>query len=464
MALISCPKCGNPVSDKATKCPHCNEVLSDMKAENCIDVKSADKAKTKKIALFATLAVLVVVTIGGMAYYIVAQEAKAKELQENEERAKMLQMRNDSLYAHFSTRSLEISEVHGCVEAIDDWQISVSEDSLSCDLPIISKIHFNEVGEIDAVYNDEKPMVTHLYSQSIVATKDKIECSGESERYLTFDHDFYRYDIFSFRINDGVKTSATYTLASCDGKRGELTKELTVRYSDYEDGKYHVVNYSDTIYEASEQDPTDHIIKTTIRYKYTKADSLGNWTERIGEVTQDIPWISELQRFKITETRKITYYEKSRIDFDKILSATNNGKEMDTNGSVYNEINKVLRLAKNQEQEQQSEDSESSGTKDIAALTYGQWHFYDEANDIDFWYSFESGGTGKLRVSYSTLNIPDISFRWTINNGNLDVRWDEDMTALAKVNGWNGEILKLTDEEMLIRDNREYSIDVYKRR
>ena len=111
-----------------------------MKAENCIDVKCANKAKTKKVALFATLAVLVVVAIGGMAYYIVAQEAKAKELQENEERAKMLQMRNDSLYAHFSTRSLEISEVHGCVEAIDDWQISVSEDSNSCDLPIISKI------------------------------------------------------------------------------------------------------------------------------------------------------------------------------------------------------------------------------------------------------------------------------------------------------------------------------------
>ena len=283
-------------------------------------------------------------------------------------------------------------------------------------------------------------MATHPQSQSMLATKREVEANDEY--YMGFSGDYFEYDIFGCTFTDEAKTSVNFSHLYCDNSKVESFGEQIVRYSDYEDGNYHLATCLDTV--------PDGVIKTSVKYTYTKKDEFENWTERIGEVSQDYPRLSETQNYTITETRKISYYEKGDLDFDNIKTAVKSGKTVSTNRDVYDEISNVLHLAKNQLHEEESEmiqessdEQYNSGTVDITALTRGWWHFQDYGGELGLWYSFQSDGTGKLRVDYSDLYIPVMSFTWTIHNGNLAVRWNSDMTALARVNGWNGEILSV---------------------
>lgn len=416
----------------------------------------------KNKGLIVFLIVVTLTVIGGLVFYFVGKQAVAESLADNQESRELLK---DSLYHNYTTRSLDIAEVHGFVKSVK-VECTDMNGKISFDVPSpFNNYSFNKNGEIDSLYSD-KALVTHQGSHSIIATKDKIE-GGE---YWGFDDDYLRYDILDFVFNGKHMTSATYSKITCDETKGILGDEFVVDYSEYKDNRYHKKIITEPMYYGS--------IKTTIDYTYTKTDSMGNWTERIGQVTTVYSHSpNEIKKSKVKETRTITYYEKNDIDLDKLLDAKESQES--TNSDVYNEINRVQRLVKNSEMQANQDQYDSqyvdepqtvdystnttSSTIDLSQLTTGQWYADDSDTETDWWYTYMSDGTGRLKVSVPNFNTPiNATFTWSISNGVLSVRWDSDLAALAGTRGWNGEIRKLNNEIMEIYDNRSYSRDVYK--
>ena len=79
MALITCPKCGNPVSDTATFCPHCGTRL--MPPPVGIVPKEGKSNKKLLIALIALLVVVMLAAGGGFGYYYYQQKKEAERLE-----------------------------------------------------------------------------------------------------------------------------------------------------------------------------------------------------------------------------------------------------------------------------------------------------------------------------------------------------------------------------------------------
>lgn len=417
----------------------------------------------KNKGLIVFLIVVTLAVIGGLVFYFIGKQAIVKSLADDQENRELLK---DSLYYNYTTRSLDIAEVHGFVKSVK-MECTDMNGKTSFDVPSPFNsvwYSFDKKGEIDSLYSD-KALVTHQGSHSIIANKTKIE--GE-ERGM-FENDHLRYDIFDYVFDGEKMTSAIYSHILCDDLRGELS-EMIVDYTEYRDDKYHKKTITEPMYYGS--------IKTTIDYTYTKTDSMGNWIERIGEVTKVYSHSpNEIDRFKVKETRTISYYEKKDVDLEKLLDAPQ-GQES-TNSDVYNEINRVQRLVKNNEMQANQDQYDSqyvdepqtvdnstnttSSTIDLYQLTTGQWYADDSDTETDWWYTYMSDGTGRLKVSVPNFNTPiNATFTWSISNGVLSVRWDSDLAALAGTRGWNGEIRKLNNEIMEIYDNRSYSRDVYK--
>ncbi len=76
MALISCPECGKEISDKVKACPHCGYPLleeSQTEAPQKVEVTSVklgpkDPVKTKKAAIFLTVAIVIIAGIAAAAF------------------------------------------------------------------------------------------------------------------------------------------------------------------------------------------------------------------------------------------------------------------------------------------------------------------------------------------------------------------------------------------------------------
>lgn len=78
MALVTCPKCGNAVSEKAAKCPHCGidvqKALDEVRKE-----QKLTKKKHRKYVLISIAFVFILVTVGFIAY-LYSINAKHKQL------------------------------------------------------------------------------------------------------------------------------------------------------------------------------------------------------------------------------------------------------------------------------------------------------------------------------------------------------------------------------------------------
>lgn len=288
--------------------------------------------KNKGLIVFLVVAILTV--IGGLVFYFVGKQAAAESLAYNQENRELLK---DSLYHNYTTRSLAVADVHGFVKSVK-VECTDMNGSPSFDIPSPFNsvwYSFDKNGEMDSLYND-KALVTHQGARSTIASKMKIE-GGE---YCDFDDDHLRYDIFDFVFNGEHMASTTYSRIKCDDVTGILDEEVVVDYADFKDNRYHKRSITQPMYYGS--------IKTSIDYTYTKTDSMGNWTERIGQVTTVYSYSpNEIKKSKVKETRTISYYEKKDLDLEKLLEAK--GSQESTNSEVYSEINRVQRLVKNSE-------------------------------------------------------------------------------------------------------------------
>lgn len=284
----------------------------------------------KNKGLIVLLIIVTLAVIGGLVFYFVEKQAVAESLANDKEKRELLK---DSLYHNYTTRSLDIAEVHGFVKSVKMECTNMNGKSYwNVPSPFNSVWYsFDKNGEMDSLYNG-KALVTHQGSRSIIANKLKIEWDENSN----FENDYFRYDIFDYFFDGKKMATTTYSHILCDDLRGTQLSEIIVDYTDYRDDKYH----KKTINDGSS--------KTTIDYTYTKTDSMGNWTERIGHVTQ-VYFLSpnEIHKFKVKETRTIRYYEKKDLDLEKLLDAPK-GQES-TNSEVYSEINIVQRLVKSSE-------------------------------------------------------------------------------------------------------------------
>ena len=93
MALITCPECGNPVSDTTTFCPNCGTRLIPPPVVNVPKESKSDKKLL--IALVALLAVIVLAAGGGFGYYYYQLKKETERL----EREKFV---SDSIAQSFS--------------------------------------------------------------------------------------------------------------------------------------------------------------------------------------------------------------------------------------------------------------------------------------------------------------------------------------------------------------------------
>lgn len=287
----------------------------------------------KNKGVIVLLFIVTLTVVGGLVFYFVGKPTAAESLTDNQDNRELLK---DSLYHNYTTRSLDIAEVHGFVKSVKVKCTDMNgKESFDVPSPFNSVWYsFDKNGEIDSLYSD-KALVTHQGSRSIIATKMKIE----GDEYSDFENDHFRYDIFDYVFDGNKMATTTYSHILCDDLRGELS-EMIVDYTDYRDDKYHKKTITEPMYYGS--------IKTTIDYTYTKTDSMGNWTERIGQVTKVYSHSpNEIDKFKVKETRTISYYEKKDLDLEKLLEAK--GSQESTNSEVYSEINRVQRLVKNSE-------------------------------------------------------------------------------------------------------------------
>lgn len=288
----------------------------------------------KNKGLIVFLVVVILTVIGGLVFYFVGKQAAAESLAYNQENRELLK---DSLYHNYTTRSLAVAEVHGFVKSVK-VECTDMNGSPSFDIPSPFNsvwYSFDKNGEMDSLYND-KALVTHQGARSIIASKMKTE-GGE---YCDFDDDHLRYDIFDFVFNGEHMASTNYSRIKCDDVKGILDEEVVVDYADFKDNRYHKRSIIQPMYYGS--------IKTSIDYTYTKTDYMGNWIERIGQVTTVYSYSpNEIKKSKVKETRTISYYEKKDLDLEKLLEAK--GSQESTNSEVYSEINRVQRLVKNSE-------------------------------------------------------------------------------------------------------------------
>lgn len=99
MALITCPECGQQISDKANVCPHCGKPVDNQMAQPqqpqpqpipqyqqspYYQRPVENKGGGGKGVLYAIIAVLVALLIGGAAYYFISQN-KEKEAAQAEQ-------------------------------------------------------------------------------------------------------------------------------------------------------------------------------------------------------------------------------------------------------------------------------------------------------------------------------------------------------------------------------------------
>lgn len=400
MALIDCPKCGKPISDKALNCPHCGASMSVAEPTMPEPLDDDESQQGKRKTIIAVCAVVAVALLCAIGYYFFFMP-KTNDAKPEASTADVEAMK-DSLYANFTSRSLDIAEVHGFVKSIKH-EFKEAESKLGVsDLPL-TWAEFNKEGEIVKYYNSDVS-VSHQGARSLIVSKmalDDDERSGSSSGR-------YRYDISEFVFGNNGLASMDITTVLADKTNAECNDEKKVVLSDYKDGKYHRMTITVPMYYGD--------IKRDIKYTYTKTDDMGNWIERVGEGTAVYSYNKDnVEHFSVVEKRQITYYDKSEIDLDKMIAQGGGVKNETTGNNLFEEIGKIRSLLASQEQQTEmagEEMGESGNSADTSQLCVGRWYAYDEDSETGWTYTYRQDGTGSLKVSVPNFNTPiDASFK-----------------------------------------------------
>lgn len=304
MALIPCPRCGNQISDKAAKCPHCGFKPSTEKTKMTLhddtcnqEPHKSSNTQNKLLLIFLSVITIAIICAGvwlGIDYKqkkdVEAENLRLEQLRREQirqdsiiaarkEAARQDSIRQDSIARrNFTSPDLALNELHGHVKRcvwsrVSDWDYQTVFSYTYDGVLVNSKGEFyhkytrNKQGQI---ISDQEEFCETAYKwfKNRVSSSQMVWCEYETAYGDGATHYFYD--------NDGILVYTT-----TDGGDGEngLMRNMKTVFSDY------------------------------------KFDEMGNWISRKGTTTyQDDEfrvgnWKNHKEVHK--EMRVITYFESN---------------------------------------------------------------------------------------------------------------------------------------------------------
>ena len=119
MALISCPKCGREISDKAKKCPHCHTALAKGKAAEVVTLRF--NVRIIAIVLFC----VILLAVSGGALYLNSPEQRCIAMTKEmiDEKIEFLKMTYQSSPEDVEQFEFEIFAVRSSISGSIDYSV-----------------------------------------------------------------------------------------------------------------------------------------------------------------------------------------------------------------------------------------------------------------------------------------------------------------------------------------------------
>lgn len=275
----------------------------------------------KKI-IICILAFVIMLLIGGIAFYYTEVQKQRKEQLQKEAEKKALEQKNDSIYKCFETPDLKMAEVKGFVHTLDYIE-SVEFDYGSCRSLLSISLVFDKKGNIvdiksqsGAYYfdagDDDRGLLTASFERNHKGQIDKISVRSS---YTNGGGDSYPIHLIR-----KIKYSSDGHISKITSEGGYahpgVIVDETIRISDYVEGKGTtkiMVDWYNGYVDGNE--------KETGLITDVQCDEKGNWVSRRGKYRvdgQDLEGNSTTTNGKIKQSRVITYYNKDEIDFSSI--------------------------------------------------------------------------------------------------------------------------------------------------
>ena len=293
MALIPCPHCGRPVSDKAPKCPHCGASLAS--APNNFDHDSDSNGNNPRGPWLWIIIALIIIALIAVAAALYYNHTETQKREQERQRIEAEQARRDSVAAeiarlkaeaaeqarrdsiewvNFTTPDLILLDLHGHVKSV-----SVSGDFYITTYSISQSFNLDENGKITNL------ILSRNSNGQITSIKKKCELMPDD------------YDQYTIKW-----TGETPSHLSGNGIDWASDESLT-----YSNNRL-ISSYSDDYAECW------HFM-TTNSISPTECDEYGNWTKATVKtnVTQDGHECGEgIEKNTHTKTvrRTITYYPR----------------------------------------------------------------------------------------------------------------------------------------------------------
>ena len=294
MALIPCPHCGRPVSDKAPKCPHCGASLASAPKNFDHDSDSnGNNPRGPWLWIIIALIIIALISVAAALYY---NHTETQKREQERQRIEAEQARRDSVAAEIARLKAEAAE-QARRDSIE-WVNFTTPDLILLDLH----------GHVKSVSVSGNVYITTLYSISQSFNLDKngkitnLILSRNSNGQITsikkkskYWPDFY--DQYTIKW-----TGETPSLLSGNGI--DWASEQSLTYSN-----------NRLISTYSENDAEGWNFMTTKSISPTECDEYGNWTKatvKINEIRDGDIHGEGIEKNTYTETvrRTITYYPR----------------------------------------------------------------------------------------------------------------------------------------------------------
>lgn len=340
MALKPCPRCGNHISDKATKCPKCGiyitkdyfaeKVVAKKGEENSIDLNEKYKRRNKWwILIFAFLIIGVIVASilyfnnekkNNEALMIAEQMRQDSLIAVQKEIERLEQFRQDSIaWVNFTTSDLSFKELYGHVK-----ECYIETGTVNTNWPDKETIRFSKEGVLNPKNGDYTYIFTRNDNGQIIKSKETDATFGyewkdgriSKKQLLDLDGEtaWGGGDERFFYDNNGL---LSYILTDDGEGEDGMMRNMKTTYSDYE------------------------------------FDEIGNWIKRKATTTyqtsmryygdngfENTEW--ENQKEELYEIRRIVYYPNDLgldLDCEKNIPQvtrcyTNNSYQTSSNDDV----------------------------------------------------------------------------------------------------------------------------------
>ena len=285
------------MSDRANECPKCGYSLQSTQQDH---ESAVSKPKSKHAGLWITVAVVLFALLGGGCYWWFA-DSKAKKANAAQEAATALAerqrlaeeaeaARQDSILKNFTTPDLMLFDLHGHVKSV-----TVSDNQSDKFNPVYSLARYGEDTSFTPHGNyDSSGWSLKRYGSTEISKVSRKMDLGNGNYQVD------PYDGFTYIWKDG-------RIVKVDWNESDSGGSYNLDYDN--DGRV----IKATASSGAENCSSDY----TVTFDYIKIDDMGNWTSRtvnVVETTKCEDCLPETKRYKITETRKITYYDKSEIE------------------------------------------------------------------------------------------------------------------------------------------------------